>query len=168
VQRTPTTGVTEAGRTTATATDGTQVLVSDAGFAYSSLAYDISSTPVIDGTEANATVKLNLMGNHMSLDLSSFVAQHANIAEVDLTGTGTNTLKLSLHDVLCAPATTAGVHQLVLNGDATDTAVLDAAEWTSTGQVQAANGHTYAVYSATGGAAAHLLIDQQMLMAHVN
>ena len=36
-------GVSEAGRTTATATDGTQVLVSDAGFEFSSLA-DSSDT----------------------------------------------------------------------------------------------------------------------------
>ena len=157
VVRTPDAGVTEAGRTTATATDGTSVLVSDAGFAYSSLAYDISS--------ASAAVKLSLTGANMSLDLSSFVAQHANIAEVNLTGTGANTLKLSLNDVL-GTATTNGVHQLVLTGDATDAAVFAANEWVDTGKTATNNGHTYEVYSAANGAAAQLLIDQQMLMAH--
>ena len=87
------------------------------------------------------------------------------MAEVDLTGTGANTLKLSLNDVL-GTATSAGMHQLVLTGDVTDTAVFAANEWVDTGKAVANNGHTYEVYSAVNGAAAQLLIDQHMLMAY--
>ena len=64
-------------------------------------------------------------------------------------------------------ATSAGVHQLMLTGDATDTAVFAANEWVDTGKAVANNGHAYEVYSAANGAAAQLLIDQQMLMVHV-
>ena len=64
-------------------------------------------------------------------------------------------------------ATSAGVHQLMLTGDANDTAVFAANEWVDTGKTATNNGHTYEVYSAANGAAAQLLIDQHMLMAHV-
>jgi hypothetical protein len=158
VVRTPTAGVTEAGRTTATATDGTQVLVSDAGFEFSGLAYSSE-------TVAGLGTHIDLLGSGMSLDLSSVLAVHANVAEVNISGTGANTLKLSLNDVL-GTATSAGVHQLMLTGDANDTAVIAANEWVHTGTTATNNGHTYEVYSAANGVAAQLLIDQYMLMAH--
>jgi hypothetical protein len=44
IVRTPTAGVTEAGRTTATATDGTQVLVSDAAFEFHTVAPVVATT----------------------------------------------------------------------------------------------------------------------------
>jgi hypothetical protein len=152
VVRTPTAGVTEAGRTTATATDGTRVLVSDAGFEYSSLAYSSE-------TVAGLGTHIDLLGSGMSLDLSSVIAVHANVAEVNTSGTGANTLKIHLGDVL--QGTPAGVLQVT--GDADDTAVIKADEWLSTGNVVADHGHNYAVFNAANGAAAQLLIDQHML-----
>jgi hypothetical protein len=156
VVRTPVAGVTEAGRTTATATDGTHVLVSDAGFEYSSLAY---SSETVAGLGAH----IDLLGSGMSLDLSSVVALHAHVAEVNVSGTGANTLKLNLADVLQGtPAKT-----LQVTGDADDTAVFAANEWINTGNVAASNGHHYTVFNATQDASVQLLIDQQMLQLNV-
>jgi hypothetical protein len=134
VVRTPTAGVTEAGRTTATATDGTQVLVSDAGFEFSSLAY---SATTVDGLGTH----IDLLGSGMQLDLSRFIAQHAQVSEVDLTGTGANTLKLNLGDVLENTP-------LKLMGDADDAVLLNAGDWVNTGEVRSDSGHTYALYNA--------------------
>ncbi len=155
VVRTPATGVTEAGRTTATTTDGTSILVADAGFDNASLDYSVTPAATPGGA------KLNVLGSGMNLDLSRFIAQHGAMAEVDLSGTGANTLTLRLNDVLQGAAST-----LKVTGDAND--VLNAqlaAEWTDSGAVVTDNGHSYAVYNANANAnaAAQLLIDQQLL-----
>jgi hypothetical protein len=109
---------------------------------------------------------VEFLGNHMNLDLSAVLAAHSEATAVDMTGTGANTLKLNLADVLSLP-TTNGVHQLTLTGDANDTVDLDIASWTNTGTTVTENGHSYAVYNATHFTAAQLLIDQQMLMTQV-
>jgi hypothetical protein len=151
VVSTPAAGVTEAGRTTATATDGSSVLVSDAGFEYQSLAY---STQTVEGLGAH----IDLLGSGMSLDLSSFVAQHGAVTSADLSGTGANRLKIRLQDVLQGDASGS----LTVTGQADDTALLDASEWINTGHVESKQGHSYAVYSASQGGAAQLWLDQQM------
>lgn len=154
VVRTPAAGVSEAGRTTATTSDGASMLVADAAFDNTILDYSI--TPP-NTTQVGA--KLSVLGSGMNLDLSRFVAQHGAMAEVDLSGTGANSLKLNLSDVLGTPAQT-----LKVTGDADD--VLNAqlaTDWTNTGSVVTENGHTYAVYNANANAAAQLLIDQQLL-----
>jgi hypothetical protein len=154
VQRTPVEGVTEEGRTTATATDGSSVLVSDAGFAYSALAYSMNGD------------QLSLLGAEMKLDLSSILATHNDVAAVDLTGTGANSLKLNLSDVL-GTAATNGVHKLTLTGDANDTVDLNMNEWANTGTTVTDGNHSYALYYANGSTAAQLLIDQHMLITQV-
>jgi hypothetical protein len=153
VQRTPVAGVTEAGQTTATAIDGSNVLVSDAAFAYSALNYSVSGD------------KLILLGANMRLDLSSFVAAHSNVVAVDLSGTGANTLKLNLSDVLGLPpgeGDANGVHSLKLTGDSDDAVHLADKEWTNTGTTVAEGTRTYVVYSAYENSAVQLLIDQSM------
>ncbi|PUE06853.1 hypothetical protein B9Z51_13055 [Limnohabitans sp. T6-5] len=161
VVRTPVAGVTEAGQTTATATDGSSVLVSDAGFAFSDLAY---SAETVTGLGA----QINLLGANMYLDLSSFVAMHNNVATVDLSGTGANTLTLALNDLLGISASN-GVHTLKLTGDADDTVHLVANEWRNTGTTVTEGHHTYAIYRAHDTNAAQLLIDQALLTAaHLN
>jgi hypothetical protein len=151
VVSTPAAGVTEAGRTTATATDGSSVLVSDAGFEYESLAY---SAQTVEGLGAH----IDLLGSGMSLDLSSFVAQHGAVTSADLSGTGANRLNIRLQDVLQGDASGS----LTVMGNADDTAMLQASEWTNTGQVVNNQGHSYGVYSANQGGAVQLWLDQQM------
>ena len=97
----------------------------------------------------------------MNPDLSSLVAMHQNLAEINLSGTGANTLKLSLNDVLSTAAVN-GLHKLTLTGDANDTVVMDTDNWTKTGETVTDGNHTYAVY--TDHSTAQLLIDQAMLL----
>ena len=86
-----------------------------------------------------------------------------------LTGTGANTIKLSLADVLSVATDASianGVHKLTLTGDANDTVELDLSQWANTGNTVTEGEHTYAVYSASATAAAQLLIDQHMMMVN--
>jgi hypothetical protein len=147
VTSTPADGVSEAGRTTAITTDGSSMLVADAAFEFSALSYRV-----------NAEGDLSLLGEQMSLDLSSLVAAHGALHSVDLSGTGANSLKISLSDLL-----SLGEQQpLRVLGDADDSVELDAAQWTASGSAQA-EGHSYAVYAASNGQ--QLWLDQQIHMA---
>jgi hypothetical protein len=155
VVRTPAVGVIEAGRTTATATDGSSVLVSDAGFEYQSLAYSAE-------TVAGLGAHIDLLGVGLNLDFASLASVHDGIGLVDLSGAGANSLKVTLSDVL--QGTLSG--RLQLTGDADDTLVFQAEEWQHAGQQVVDNGHVYDVYAAAHGLTAQLWIDQ-MLNRHL-
>ena len=176
VVRTPLAGVTEAGQTTASTADGSSMLVADAAFAYSSVAYSMSgglnnmSGDAAQGTSAGndaTSVTLNLLGTHMNLDLSSFVAEQGHIDAVDLSGTGANTLKINLTDVLQGTFNSNDANTLQLNGDADDTVVLNTADWTDSGKLLLQNGHQYALYNANAHLNAQLLIEQHMGVQNV-
>jgi hypothetical protein len=147
VVRQPAPGVTEAGRSTALAVDGSTVLVGDASFEVQSLAYRI-----------NPEGDLSLLGAEMALDLASFVAAYGVIQSVDLSGTGGNTFAVALHDLLSSE--TDG--PLLLTGDADDCVVLKASEWVKTGNVEVGGQH-YAAYASAYGLPAGLLLDPVML-----
>jgi hypothetical protein len=88
VLRTPADGVTEFGQTTATAADGTQVLVADVGFEYTSLGYSMSTDSAGLGTLKLADgVALNLQD---VLDFDSHVmvikAGTNDVVNLDETG----------------------------------------------------------------------------------
>jgi hypothetical protein len=77
---------------------------------------------------------------------------------VDLSGTGANSLEISLQDVL-----SLGSEQpLRVLGDADDSVVLDAAQWSQTGVMQS-EGHSYAVYS-TATLGQQLWVEQTLQM----
>ena len=107
----------------------------------------------------------------MTLDLSE-VLNVSKLSALDLSAdTAANTVKLTLADVLAtdgaqALASGSAVHQLKLTGDVNDTAVFSASEWTNTGTVVTDNGHDYAVYNASNGLSAQLLVDHHMLVSH--
>jgi hypothetical protein len=147
VSSSPAEGVSEAGRSTAQLADGGEMLVGDAEFAYSSLAYRI-----------NPEGELSYLGEQMDLDLSSLVSVHSGLHSVDLSGTGANSLEISLQDVL-----SLGSEQpLRVLGDADDSVVLDAAQWSQTGVMQS-EGHSYAVYS-TATLGQQLWVEQTLQM----
>jgi VCBS repeat-containing protein len=150
VTRVPTPSVVEAGHSTALLTDGTTMVVADAAFATQALPYTVNNS------------KLVLAGAGLDLNVSSFMAQHGALAEVDVSGTGANSIKLNLADVL--QGTPNG--QLMLTGGADDSAQVNLPDWTDTGTTVTQAGHTYEVYTAANGTAAQLLIDQAMLNAH--
>jgi VCBS repeat-containing protein len=154
VVRVPNAQVVEAGHSTAQLTDGSTMVVADAEFGVQALSYHI------DTTAPDAT-KLVLTGAGMDLNLSTFAAKHGAIAEVDVSGTGANSIKLTLADLLQGTPNAT----LKITGDADDSVNLDVAAWTNTGNTVAQNGHTYAVYNDVSSHTAQLLIDQNLVNA---
>ena len=126
---------------------------------------------------------MELDGAGIVLDLS-LVSSAAlqNIEKIDLTGSGNNTLKLSLTDMLQgfddsnvfnSSNTTSGLdpkvtrNQLMIDGNAGDkVALTDLANWTAAGTNVVANGETYVVYN-HNTSAQQLLIDQGILVSAV-
>ncbi|PUE15613.1 hypothetical protein B9Z38_12780 [Limnohabitans sp. MMS-10A-160] len=113
VARTPATGVTESGHSSAQLANGSDMLVADAAFAY-------EASQAADLVQANGGV-LSFKAADTVVDLSRFVANNASatVTQVDLTGTGDNTLRLSLTDVL--QQANANGQALQVKGNAGDT-----------------------------------------------
>jgi hypothetical protein len=166
VLRTPADGVTEYGQTTATAADGTQVLVADVGFEFTSLGYSMSTDSAGLGT-----LKL---ADGVALNLAQVGKQSSNaVAVVDLlSDSAANALTLSLQDVLDLSggnlfsngATSA--KQLAVLGGAQDTVQIGTG-WTNSGTVVHYAGHDLVVYNSNSNtSAAQLLIDQAMVNAN--
>ena len=164
VVRTPATGVTELGHTTATMNDGTQMLVADASFDYAGLSFNLQADDLgHDTLQVTGSIGLNfaqvgLIGNRV-------------VEVVDLkTDTNANVLNIQLQDVLNMSAvgvfntgnTTA--KQLAVLGDAQDTVQIGSG-WTNSGAVVGYAGHDFAVYNSSTGAA-QLLIAQAMVNAN--
>jgi Ca2+-binding RTX toxin-like protein len=133
----------------------------------------------VDGGSGIDTLKLDGTGIFLDLSLVSGPAIN-NIEKIDLTGTGNNTLKLSLADMLQSfdnsnvfnsSNTTSGLsatvtkNQLMVDGDTGDKLVLsDLVNWTASGTNVVANGHTYVVYN-HNTSAQQLLIDNHLLVS---
>jgi hypothetical protein len=133
----------------------------------------------IDG--GNGIDTLQLDGAGILLDLSTISGPALqNIEKIDLTGSGDNTLKLRLTDMLQgfddsnvfnSSNTTSGLdpkvtrNQLMIDGNAGDkVALTDLANWTAAGTNVVANGETYVVYN-HNTSAQQLLIDQLLTVS---
>jgi hypothetical protein len=174
VLRTPADGVTEYGQTTATAADGTQVLVADVGFEYTSLGYSM-------GTDSAGLGTLKLAdGAALNLAQVGKQSSHA-VAVVDLlSDSAANALTLSLQDVLdlsggnlfnsgssnstSASTSATSAKQLAVLGDAQDTLHIGTG-WTNSGTLVNYNGHDLVVYN-SNTSAVQLLIEQAMVNAN--
>jgi hypothetical protein len=164
VLRTPADGVTEYGQTTATAADGTQVLVADVGFEYTSLGYSMSTDSAGLGT-----LKL---ADGVALNLAQVGKQGSNgLTVVDLlSDSAANALTLSLQDVLDLSGGnlfnrgSTSAKQLAVLGGAQDTVQIGTG-WTNSGTVVHYAGHDLVVYN-SNTSAAQLLIEQAMVNAH--
>jgi hypothetical protein len=135
----------------------------------------------IDGGSGIDTLELDGEGIVLDLSLVSSAALQ-NIEKIDLTGSGNNTLKLSLTDMLQhfddsnvfnSSNTTSGLadkvtrNQLMVDGDAGDKVELtDLANWTAADTNVVANGETYVVYN-HNTSAQQLLIDQAIAVSAV-
>jgi hypothetical protein len=117
----------------------------------------------IEGNEGIDTLKL--LGGGQTLDLSALVGKIGSVEILDITGSGDNTLKLSLADVLENGAKNLfandGNVQLMVKGNAGDHVELsdllgadgaDLGDWSAHGQMQS-GGVTYNVYQHSGMAA---------------
>ncbi|WP_233255041.1 S-layer family protein [Limnohabitans sp. T6-5] len=135
----------------------------------------------VDGSTGIDTIKLD--GTGLVLDLTAVAATAVqDIEKVDLTGSGDNTLKLNLTDILQhatssnafnASNTTSGLaatvtkNQLMIDGDTGDKVVLsDLTNWTADATHVVANGHSYTAYN-HNTSAAQLLIDDHLLVSQV-
>jgi hypothetical protein len=136
----------------------------------------------IDGGGGIDTLRLD--GSGINLDLSAIhdaglvgginMSRLSSIEKIDLTGSGNDSLKLTMADVVdiagfnsfntstgsgwtsTVLGAVEGRHQLLIDGDAGDSVTISGAGWTDAGTATY-NGHTYEVYR--NGSYAELLID---------
>jgi hypothetical protein len=110
------------------------------------------------GSMTPMTLQVNSSGT--TIDLASFVAQNANadITQVDLSGTGDNTLRLSLTDVL--QQANANGQALQIDGNAGDAVELFTQGTAPVQTSTSINGHDYAAYDLDRNGSMDLLVDQ--------
>jgi hypothetical protein len=153
VNRQPAPGVNEAGRTTASASDGSSWLVADASFDFTTLTPVAVTSAVGDQVDLASDARANVL----RVTLQDVLAQ----PELDVFSASITTL---VSGAGLAAGVGAGVHQLMITGDANDVADIDPSAWTRTDTVVAMGGQTYQAYNATQ-AAAQLLIDTHIVHA---
>lgn len=130
----------------------------------------------IDGGTGIDTIQLDGAGIMLDLTAIRSVAV-TNVEHVDITGSGANTAKLSLTDVLQmgdynlfdvnASASPDSRQQMMVTGNADDKVVLtDLTSWTAQAGSFSANGHAYTVYN-HNTANVQLLIDQQISSSNI-
>jgi len=142
-------GVHEAGRSSATASDGSSVLLGDVGFAFTSL----TSVAPSSAKQGQINLATDTSANLLQLRLQDLLA----LPEQNLFNTS-NTQAIS-----GAPLA-AGARQLMITGDKTDVVKLEANTWSASNTVVAHAGHQYQVYTANTSHA-QLLIDQTIVNA---
>ena len=152
VVRTPTAGVTESGHSSAQLANGSDMLVADAAFAF-------QAPQAADVLQAAGNA-LTFKAADTVVDLASFVAHNASgsVAQVDLTGTGDNTLRLSLTDVL--QQATASGQALQVKGNAGDVVELFTQGAAPVQTSSTLNGNDYAAFDLDRNGSVDLLVDQ--------
>jgi len=142
-------GVHEAGRSSASASDGSSVLVGDVGFAFTSL----TSVAASSASQGQINLASDTSANLLQLRLQDLLA----LPEQNLFSTS-NTQAISGTPLV------AQARQLMITGDKTDVVKLDASTWSASNTVVAHAGHHYQVYTANTSHA-QLLIDQTIVNA---
>jgi len=152
VVRTPTAGVTEYGHSSAQLANGSDMLVADAAFAF-------QAPQAADVLQAAGNA-LTFKAADTVVDLASFVAHNTSgsVAQVDLTGTGDNTLRLSLSDVL--QQATASGQALQVKGNAGDVVELFKQGAAPVQTSSTLNGNDYAAFDLDRNGSVDLLVDQ--------
>ncbi|MDY0924760.1 hypothetical protein SOM41_00180 [Enterobacter sp. CFBP8995] len=127
---------------------------------------DLSKIEIFNGNGGIDTLKL--AGANQTLDLTSFLGKIQSMEVIDITGSGNNTLNLSLGDILQQGGkdlfNISGNVQMVVKGNAGDKINLsdllpdksDVGDWSSSGNVTV-GGVTYAVWQ-------HSALDAELLV----
>jgi hypothetical protein len=149
VLRQPASGVTEAGRTTATTIDGSQLLVADASFDFTSL----TSVAVSSAVQGQVDLASDARANVLSLTLQDVLALPAETL-FDATNTS----------LLSGTPLQPAQHQLMVTGDSNDVVKIDPTLLTDTHTVVRHNDHSYQVYT-VDSAHNQLLIDHNIVNA---
>ena len=127
---------------------------------------DLSKIETLNGNGGNDTLKL--AGANQTLDLTAFLGKIQSMEVIDITGSGNNTLSLSLGDILQQGGkdlfNLSGNVQMVVKGNAGDKVNLsdllpdnaDVGDWSSSGSVTI-GGVVYAVWQ-------HSALDAELLV----
>jgi len=142
-------GVHEAGRSSATASDGSSVLVGDAAFDFTSL----TSVAATSAKQGQIDLATDTSANLLQLSLQDLLA-----LPTETLYDATNTTLLS--GTPLQPAQ----HQLMVTGDSNDVVKIDATLLTDTHTVVSSNDHSYHVYT-VDSAHTQLLIDHNIVNA---
>ena len=142
-------GVHEAGRSSATASDGSSVLVGDVSFAFTSL----TSVAATSASRGQIDLASDTSANLLQLSLQDLLA-----LPTETLFDATNTTWLS--GTPLQPAQ----HQLMVTGDSNDVVKIDPTLLTDTHTVVSSNDHTYHVYT-VDSAHTQLLIDHNIVNA---
>jgi hypothetical protein len=149
----PATGVHEAGRSTTTNADGTQMLVADASFDFATLTRVAVSSAVHGQVDLASDASANVLRVSLQDVLAQPTPNLFNASNTStISGTGLNG--------------TEAKHQLMVRGSANDFAQVSnlSTDWSPTDTVVACEGQSYCVYNAKTSDA-QLLIDLRMVNA---
>ena len=137
-----------------TLTGGGGADVFHAGAGHDVIAVADTSFKLADG--GTGTDVLRLMGSGLTLDLTLLANNKiSGIERIDLTGTGNNSLKLNLSDVLDLSDST---NQVFVNGNAGDAVTIVGTAWSNAG----AETHDGIVYTLYVNGIANLLVQQDI------
>jgi P pilus assembly chaperone PapD len=145
--------------------DAYQGSTTDDTFSMAQVDYFLNAGSGIHGGAGADTIRLT--GMNQILDLSNLAGKVSSIETIDLTGSGDNTLRLSIHDVFNQGDMNlfhdSGKVQMLVKGNAGDSVDLDdlvagatSSDWASAGQVTLA-GVVYEVYQ-------HNSLDAELLV----
>jgi hypothetical protein len=145
--------------------DAYQGSATDDTFSMAQVDYFLNAGSAIHGGAGADTIRLT--GTNQILDLSNLAGKVSSIETIDLTGSGDNTLRLSIHDVFNQGDMNlfhdSGKVQMLVKGNAGDSVDLDdlvagatSSDWASAGQVTLA-GVVYEVYQ-------HNSLDAELLV----
>jgi hypothetical protein len=161
--RTPASGVTEAGHTTAQLANGSKMLVSDAAFAYTLGSAEVSVIPASEpgsmdpGSSSGVT--------------SAVIPAEGSVIPASEPGSTNPVIAFTLNasDVLATPTDASGKHTVHVNGDSNDTLNLSnllgtgaaPGTWAASGAVQE-NGQSFNSYTYSADPSLQVLVDNQL------
>jgi hypothetical protein len=105
--------------------------------------------------------ELSLLGQNIDLDLSSVIALHSDISEIDISGKGENALNIDIQDLLSLKTT----QPLFITGGSDDMVNI-ATTWVKTSQTFVKEGESYTLFTMISNQEYQLYIDTHLTLTH--